>query len=73
MRSLERSCPASARCRSTSCPSLPRSISSAPEGAYQAAVTMLSGPLELYYEDKQWTIQPAIIGKWIDFRRADGC
>jgi vancomycin resistance protein YoaR len=42
------------------------------EGAYQAAVTMLSGPLELYYEDKQWTIQPAIIGEWIDFRRAEG-
>jgi len=42
------------------------------EGAYEAAVAMLSGPLELYYEDKQWTIQPAIIGDWVDFRRAEG-
>jgi len=42
------------------------------EDAYQAAVAMLSGPLELYYEDRQWTIQPAIIGQWVDFRRAEG-
>lgn len=38
------------------------------EAAYEAARTMVSGPLVLYYEDKEWTIQPEAIGKWIGFR-----
>ncbi|HHJ98510.1 MAG TPA: hypothetical protein ENN10_01005 [Actinobacteria bacterium] len=52
-------------------PLAPEIDEEAAEAAYRAAVAMLSGPLELYYEDKQWTIQPTIIGQWVDFRRAE--
>lgn len=42
------------------------------EGAYQAALAMVSAPLELYYEQKEWTVEPAAIGGWIDFRSVEG-
>lgn len=42
------------------------------EGAYQAALAMVSAPLELYYGEKKWTIEPATIGGWVDFRSVEG-
>ncbi|MHB1136365.1 MAG: VanW family protein [Coriobacteriia bacterium] len=41
------------------------------DGAYEAARAMVSAPLELYYEDKTWTVEPATIGGWIGFRSAE--
>ncbi|MHB1016968.1 MAG: VanW family protein [Coriobacteriia bacterium] len=41
------------------------------DGAYEAARAMVSAPLELYYEDKTWTVEPATIGGWIAFRSAE--
>lgn len=40
--------------------------------ALETARAMISAPLELYYDDKTWTVQPAAIGAWIDFRSAEG-
>ncbi len=42
------------------------------EDAYQSALAMVSAPLQLYYGDKEWTVEPATIGGWIDFRSVDG-
>ncbi|MDY0339997.1 MAG: VanW family protein [Coriobacteriia bacterium] len=42
------------------------------EAAYEAARAMVAAPLELYYDDKTWTIEPATIGSWIDFRSIEG-
>lgn len=42
------------------------------DAAYDAARSMVAGPLELYYEDKTWQIEPATIGGWIDIRSVEG-
>lgn len=36
--------------------------------AYEDAKAMVSAPLVLYYEDKQWDVAPETIGGWLDFR-----
>lgn len=41
------------------------------DGAYEAARSMVSAPLELFYEDKTWTVEPATIGGWIGFRSVE--
>lgn len=41
------------------------------DAAFQTARAMVSAPLELYYEDKTWTVQASTIGGWIDFRSVD--
>lgn len=40
--------------------------------AFDQARQMVSAPVTLYYEDKQWEVDAATIGEWIDFRRAEG-
>lgn len=42
------------------------------EDAYQSALAMVSAPLQLYYGEKEWTVEPATIGGWIDFRSVEG-
>jgi len=42
------------------------------EGAYESALAMVSAPLELYYGEKEWTVEPETIGGWIDFRSVEG-
>ncbi len=37
--------------------------------AYEDALRMVSGPLELTYEDSSWTIPPEDIGSWIGFEK----
>lgn len=41
----------------------------AADQAYADAVAMVSGPVQLYYGEKQWEVPAATIGGWIDFRR----
>lgn len=41
------------------------------EDAFEAARSMVSAPLELYYEDKTWTVEPATIGGWIGFHSVE--
>lgn len=41
------------------------------DAAYAAAVTMVSAPLTLYYDDKRWEVPASTIGGWIDFRRVE--
>lgn len=40
--------------------------------AYEDALKMVSGPLTLFYGEKEWVVQPAAIGDWIGFRRTEG-
>jgi vancomycin resistance protein YoaR len=40
--------------------------------AYEDALAMVSGPLQLFYGEMEWTVQPAMIGDWIGFRRVEG-
>lgn len=40
--------------------------------AYEQAKEMVSAPVTLYYEDKQWEVGAATIGDWIGFRRVEG-
>lgn len=37
------------------------------DGAYSAAMSMVAGPLTLYYGEKQWQVSPETIGGWIGF------
>ncbi|MBN2848511.1 MAG: VanW family protein [Coriobacteriia bacterium] len=41
------------------------------QGAYEAARTMVSAPVTLYYEDRRWEVPATVIGDWIGFRRAE--
>ena len=41
------------------------------EQALADASAMLSGPLDLYYEDEDWTVEAEAIGGWIAFRSVE--
>jgi len=41
------------------------------QAAYDAALAMVSGPVTLYYEDKEWEVPAESIGPWIAFRTVD--
>lgn len=40
--------------------------------AYEDAVAMVSAPLVLYFDQQQWEVSASEIGRWIDFRPAEG-
>jgi vancomycin resistance protein YoaR len=43
----------------------------AADDAYETALSMVSGPLTLYYGEKEWQIAPETIGEWIGFRAVE--
>jgi len=53
-------------------PISPEIDEAATEDAYQDALAMVSAPVVLYYEAREWEAAPDTIGGWIGFRRAEG-
>ncbi len=49
-------------------PSQPRIDEAGARGAYQDALTIVSGPVTLTYEDKRWEVTAAEVAGWLDFR-----
>jgi vancomycin resistance protein YoaR len=50
---------------------LPAIPTESTDDAYETALSMVSGPLTLYYGEKEWQIAPETIGEWIGFRTVE--
>lgn len=53
-------------------PLRPAIDSAGADQAYADARAMVSGPVTLYYADREWVVPAEQIGDWIGFRRAEG-